>query len=77
MGLLTKEEYEKYINRLALDNETHIPKWSEPIYICPKCGGSMRKNLRTCRSLTRDPAITEYEYRCDNGECNNIEWQRG
>lgn len=77
MSLLTKEQYEKYINRLSVDNETYTPEWSEPVYICPKCGGGMRKNLWTCRSLTCNPPITEYEYSCDNEECNNIEYLRG
>ena len=47
------------------------------MYICPKCGGGMCKNLWTCRSLTVMPPITEYEYRCDNEQCGNIEYLRG
>ena len=74
--MLTREQYEKYINRLAKEKETYIPHWSEPVYTCSKCGCGMRKNLWTCVSLTCNPQITKYEYRCDNEKCNNIEYLR-
>lgn len=77
MGLLTKEKYKEYISKLSPKNSINISKWSEPVYICPRCGGGMRKNLWTCRSLTCNPPVTEYEYRCDNEECNNTEYLRG
>lgn len=43
MGLLTREKYKEYINKLSPGNNIHIPQWSEPVYICPRCGGGMRK----------------------------------
>ena len=77
MSLMTKEQYEDWINRLESEDRNIKPQWSQPIYICPKCGGGMCKNLWTCRSLTVMPSITEYEYRCDNEQCGNIEYLRG
>lgn len=77
VGLLTKEKYEEYISKLSPGSKTSVSQWSKPVYICPMCGGGMRKNLWTCRSLTCNPPITEYEYRCDNEECNNIEYLKG
>ena len=57
-------------------------KWEEiydnDYYIkCFKCGGGICKNLWTCRSLAVMPPITEYEYRCNNEQCENIEYLRG
>lgn len=77
MSLMTKEQYQDWINRLDSDDGGIQPQWSKPMYICPKCGGGMCKNLWTCRTLTCMPPITEYEYSCDNTECNNIEYLRG
>ena len=77
MSLMTKEQYEHWINRLDLGDRNITPQWSQPVYICPKCGGGMCKNLWTCRSLAVMPPITEYEYRCDNEQCGNIEYLRG
>ena len=77
MSLMTKEQYEDWINRLDSEDRNIKPQWSQPVYICPKCGGGMCKNLWTCRSLAVMPPITEYEYRCDNEQCGNIEYLRG
>ena len=77
MGLMTKEQYQDWINRLGKDDGDIQPQWSQPMYICPKCGGGMCKNLWICRTLMSMQPITEYEYRCDNTECNNIEYLRG
>lgn len=77
MSLMTKERYEDWINRLDLEDRNIKPEWSQPMYICPKCGGGMCKNLWTCRSLAVMPPITEYMYRCDNEQCGNIEYLRG
>ena len=77
MGLMTKEQYQDWINRLGKDDGDIQPQWSQPMYICPKCGGGMCKNLWICRTLMSMLPITEYEYRCDNTECNNIEYLRG
>ena len=62
MRLMTKEQYEDWINRLDSEDRNIKPQWSQPMYICPKCGGGMCKNLWTCRSLAVTPPITEYEF---------------
>lgn len=77
MSLMTKEQYQDWINSINDEDKSIQPQWSQPMYVCPKCGGGMCKNLWTCRTLTSMPPITEYEYRCDNTECNNIEYLRG
>ena len=64
-GLPTADEYRKSIG---------VPyyyqrEWSEPKYICPKCGGCMCRNEMVV--LASYPA--KYEYRCD--KCGNIEYQ--
>ena len=45
MRLMTKEQYEDWINRLDSEDRNIKPQWSQPVYICPKCGGGMCKNL--------------------------------
>ena len=45
MSLMTKEQYEDWINRLDSGDRNIKPQWSQPMYICPKCGGGMCKNL--------------------------------
>lgn len=77
MSLMTKDQYQDWINKLSIEDGDIQPQWSQPMYACPKCGGGMCKNLLACRTLTCIPPITEYEYRCDNTECNNIEYLRG
>lgn len=77
MSLMTKEQYKEWVNRTLDEDRGICPEWSQPMYICPKCGGGMRKNLWTCRMLACNPPITEYQYMCDNPECNNIEYLRG
>ena len=74
---MTKEQYQNWINNLSSDDGDIQPQWSQPMYICPKCGGGMCKNLWNCMVLACNPPITKYEYRCDNTECNNIEYLRG
>lgn len=46
-------------------------EWSEPKYICPKCGGGMCRNEMVV--LTSYPA--QYEYKCD--KCGHVEYQFG
>ena len=59
--LPTKEEFERSI--------THFRgEYSEPKYICPKCGGGMCKNL----SVTLTSYPERYEYLCN--KCGNIEY---
>ena len=65
-----------YVCSCGQVEETDGYIWNE-IKNCPKCGGGMCKNLWTCRSLAVMPPITEYEYRCDNEQCGNIEYLRG
>ena len=77
MSLMSKEEYVNWVNNTIGEDGGMHPQWSEPMYICPKCGGGMCKNLWTCQMLMCSPPITEYEYRCNNKECNNIEYLRG
>lgn len=44
-------------------------QWSEPQYMCRRCGGGMRKNLMV--TLTSYPP--QFEYRCDR--CRFVEYQ--
>lgn len=46
-------------------------EWSEPKYICPKCGGGMCKHENII--LTSNPP--QYEYQCN--KCGNVEYQFG
>lgn len=76
MEMMTKEEYEKWIENTLNEKADIQPMWSEPMYICPKCNdGGMRKNLHTCVALASNPPITQYEYRCN--KCDNVEYLRG
>lgn len=77
MSLMTKEQYQKWINRVEEGDKGIQPHWSQPMYVCPKCGGGMCKNLWTCRTQTCNSSIIEYEYRCNNEKCGNLEWLRG
>lgn len=46
-------------------------EWSEPKYICPKCGGGMCKheNIVFCSNPPK------YEYKCN--KCGHVEYQLG
>ena len=57
-NLPTREEYIKNDGSFYIDGY----KYSEPKYICPKCGGNVRKNLSIV--LTTYPP--KYEYMCDS-----------
>ena len=46
-------------------------EWSEPKYICPKCGGGMCRHENIV--LTSNPP--QYEYQCN--KCGNVEYQFG
>lgn len=46
-------------------------EWSEPKYICPKCGGGMCKHENII--LTSNPP--QYEYQCN--KCSYVEYQFG
>lgn len=44
--LPTREEYMEQFNQKRIKMPYTIPpQWSDPFYICPKCGGNVRKNL--------------------------------
>lgn len=65
--LPTAEEYRKSIG-VPYDYQY---EWSEPKYICPKCGGGMCRNEMVV--LTSYPI--QYEYMCD--KCGHVEYQFG
>lgn len=67
-SLPTAEEYRDFVIRLY-DNSPC--EWSEPKYICPKCGGGMCRNNMIV--LTTCPP--KYEYKCN--KCGNLEYQFG
>lgn len=46
-------------------------EWSEPKYICPKCGGGMCRHENIV--LTSNPP--QYEYQCN--KCSHVEYQFG
>ena len=72
--LLSKEEFIKMNTKKLTYGIPIQPQWSEPKFKCPKCEkGSMRKNLWGCLALTSMPVQYEYEYKCDNEECNHME----
>ena len=60
--MLSREEY---ITKLEEEREQRNREYSEPKYICPKCGGGMRKNLRYGEVLTTYPPIYKDFYKCD------------
>ena len=66
-NLPTADEYRKSIG---------VPhyyqyEWSEPKYVCPKCGGGMCRHENVI--LTSNPS--QYEYKCN--QCGYIEYQFG
>lgn len=65
--LPTADEYRKFIGVPY----TYQREWSEPKYICPKCGGGMCRNEMVV--LASYPA--QYEYKCD--KCGHVEYQFG
>lgn len=65
--LPTSDEYRRSIGVPYV----HQREWSEPKYICPKCGGGMCRNEMMV--LTSNPP--KYEYRCN--KCNYTEYQLG
>lgn len=66
--LPTADEYREFI---GAPYYYYQREWSEPKYICPKCGGGMCKheNIVFCSNPPR------YEYKCN--ECDYIEYQLG
>ena len=46
-------------------------EWSEPKYVCPKCGGGMCRHEIVV--LTSNPP--QYEYQCN--QCGHVEYQFG
>ena len=46
-------------------------EWSEPKYVCPKCGGGMCRHETVV--LTSNPP--QYEYQCN--QCGHVEYQFG
>jgi predicted RNA-binding Zn-ribbon protein involved in translation (DUF1610 family) len=66
--MLTAEQYKEEVRLSRLVVE---PEWSEPKYICPKCGGYVRKNLRV--ALLSSPL--KYLYKCQM--CDYEEYLNG
>jgi hypothetical protein len=64
--LPTADEYRKSIG-VPYDYQY---EWSEPKYICPKCGGGMCKNNMV---LASNPP--QYKYQCN--KCGHVEYQFG
>lgn len=64
---MTKEEYIRANTTLG-DGVLCIPRYSEPKFDCPKCGGGMCKdNMKVLAS--RPP---KFEYICD--KCGHVEY---
>ena len=67
-SLPTAEEYRERMEYLY---NTLQQEWSEPKYICPKCGGGMCR-YETIVYMSNPP---QYEYKCN--KCGNVEYQFG
>lgn len=65
--LPTADEYRKSIGC----PHYYQREWSEPKYICPKCGGGMCKN-KTMVLASNPP---QYKYQCN--KCGHVEYQFG
>lgn len=65
--LPTADEYRKSIGC----PHYYQREWSEPKYICPKCGGGMCKN-ETMVFASNHP---QYKYQCN--KCGHVEYQLG
>lgn len=65
--LPTADEYRKSIGW----PHYYQREWSEPKYICPKCGGGMCKN-ETMVFASNPP---QYKYQCN--KCGHVEYQLG
>lgn len=65
-NLPTAKEYRAMAEKTAFQ---FTSQWSEPKYLCPKCGGGMCRNEMVV--LTSYPA--KYEYRCNT--CGHVEYQ--
>lgn len=61
---------DEYRNAIGI-TYSYQSEWSEPKYICPKCGGGMCRNEMVV--LTSYPA--QYEYSCN--KCGYVEYQLG
>lgn len=66
-NLPTADEYRKAI---GVPYSYHR-EWSEPKYICSKCGGGMCRN-ETMVFMSNPP---KYQYQCN--KCGNVEYQLG
>ena len=67
-NLPTADEYRNFIGHPYASSPR---EWSEPKYICPKCGGGMCKH----ESIVYASNPPQYEYKCN--KCGNIEYQFG
>ena len=67
-NLPTADEYRNFIGHPYASS---LREWSEPKYICPKCGGGMCKH----ESIVYASNPPQYEYKCN--KCGNIEYQFG
>lgn len=67
-NLPTAEEYRDFIGHPYASSPR---EWSEPKYICPKCGGGMCRH----ESIVYASNPPRYEYKCN--KCGNIEYQFG
>ena len=65
--LQTREEFIKHLQteRNKIRYEV-VPKWSDPLYICPKCGGNVRKNLWLSPNSTTNTRTYASAYTCDS-----------
>lgn len=54
--LPTQDEYKELFATISRSNE-----WSNPLYICPKCGGNVRRNETIV--LTSNPP--KHQYKCE------------
>ena len=67
-NLPTADEYRDFIGHPYASSPR---EWSEPKYICPKCGGGMCRH----ESIVYASNPPQYEYKCN--KCGNVEYQFG
>lgn len=65
---MTEEEYFKTD---GLMNIKKLNRYSEPLYVCPKCGQNMVcRDLQSCVCSTSYPHKYFYTYQCLNETCD-------
>lgn len=65
--VMTKDEYKEYRHRIVNGSDVSH-EWSDPVYLCTLCGGTVRKNADYAL-LTYPP---QFLYRCDR--CGHREY---